>query len=147
MTVDAVNSLTILKTAADDKSLADSNLGLDIELSITTADGGDKEVEELGEQGVANDEDEGQVHDREAVDVDRVGLEFVRGVHELGVHEGVDHADGGSGDVLQAHGPDPVNSPVLAGHDSSIEITAELVALQFVSYEPERARTMFELTE
>lgn len=111
-----------------DDGLADDDAGLDRVLAVAALDavGGDECVGEAGEDGEADDEDHDDVHEGEAVDEGRV-VGVV--VDELGVGEGEDDADGGGGDVLEEDGPDPVESPVLAGHDGGVDVALELVAL------------------
>lgn len=128
--VDDVRPAGLEPRVADDGRLADGVLGHDVVLALAAANLGDEEVGEAREHEEADDEDHDNVHEGEAVDVGRV-LE-VAGllVHELGVDEGEDEADGGRGDVLEGDGPEPVDPPVVAADDRSVEVALELVALE-----------------
>lgn len=90
-----------------------------------------EDVEPARDHEAAEEEQEYDVADAEAHDVQRVltAGQGRAGVDEVGVGEGVDDCEDGTGDVFDQWTPDDGDVPVFAGADNDVEVAAELLAL------------------
>lgn len=85
----------------------------------------DEDVEPLGHHQTRERDNDDHVHEGEADNVQRVSALSV----EAGVRHGEEHADNGSGDVLEDRAEDHGEQPVVAMADDRVEVATELVAL------------------
>ena len=91
-------------------------------VAFVAAIGRDEDVEPAWDHEAAEEEQEYDVAHTEAHDMERVGFSSKgrAGVDEVGVGEGVDDCEDGTGDVFYQGSPDDGDVPVLAGTNDYI---------------------------
>ena len=91
-------------------------------MAFVAACGRDEDVEPAWHHEAREEDEEHDVTDAEAHDVQRVGLtrEGCAGVYEVGVGEGVYDSEDGTGDVFYQRAPEDWDVPVLASADDDV---------------------------
>lgn len=101
------------------------HVGANVELALVAARRRDEHVEPARGDEAGADDEEGDVTDDKAEDMQRILAQLVKGR----VGEAVDDGEDRGGDVADEGGPEGRDAPVLALADDLVEVEAELVSL------------------